>query len=245
MSKSAEIYRKNLPFYYPIVGDISPSRAARFLAKAFRKEDRSRLTVVDAGCGEGRDTLFLLKEGFRVIALDASERNLELLSQKSIEAKIAPGMLECRIADLAEKIPIGDSEVDALLDVWVLGPIILRYDGKAGAMRYLREVHRVLKPGGLFISEFEMLMPKLSSEELKKYFANLVKGFFSITTLESIEADYVHYLGLQNLQRIEENSAILAITLRQDIKRFHGKGYGRNSPKRLGETSSLDPSRGA
>ncbi|MBS7608951.1 class I SAM-dependent methyltransferase [Candidatus Bathyarchaeota archaeon] len=239
MSKSAEIYRKNLPFYYPIVGDIPPSRAARFLAKAFRKEDRSRLTVVDAGCGEGRDTLFLLREGFHVIALDASERNLKVLSQKSIEANIASGMLECRIADLAKKIPIGDSEVDALLDVWVLGPIILRYDGKAGAIRYLKEVYRVLKLGGLFVSEFETLIPNLSSEELKKYFANLVKGFFSIITLESIETDYVHYLAIQNLHRIEENSAILAITQKEDIRR------GVKKYPKLSKTPSFDPSRGS
>ena len=214
MSKSAEIYRKNLPYYYPIVGDLPPSLAVRFLAGAFRKEDRARRTVVDAGCGEGRDTLFLLREGFRVIALDASEHNLRILCQKSLEAKIAPGRLECHIADLVEKIPIGDSEVDALLDVWVLGPIILRYDGRAGARRYLREVYRVLKPGGLFLSEFETLMPKLSSKELKKYFANLTKGFFSIIASESIKTDYIDYLGLQSPYRVEENSAILAIALK-------------------------------
>lgn len=215
MSKSAEIYRKNLPFYHPLVRDLPPSRAAHFLTKVFRKEDRSRRTIVDAGCGEGRDTLFLLREGFRVIALDASERNLGILSRKSFEAHAA-GKLDCRMADLVEKIPVGDSQADAILDVWVLGPVILRHDGRAGAMRYLKEATRILKPGGLFISEFETLMPRRSSEELKRYFVSLVKGHFSIISSEALKANYVLYLGLRNRDRVEVNSAIFVVALKEE-----------------------------
>ena len=96
------------------------------------RKHRHRL-VVDAGCGEGRNTAFLLEKGFRVVGLDISQRNLDLVRESPTVAKAA-GMFASHVVDLAEeRIPVEDAAVDAVLDVWVLGPVILQHDGRPGA----------------------------------------------------------------------------------------------------------------
>lgn len=194
MSRSAEIHKQSLPYSHPLVRNLPPSKAARFIAEVWPQQQRSQRTVVDAGCGEGRDSLLLLQAGLCVVALDASPCNLQTVSQKVSEAQLPPDRLTCHAVDLVEGIPLEDATADAVLDVWVLGSVILPHDGRAGAQRYLAEAHRVLKPGGIFVCEFETLRPRRSADELRRYFANLVKGYFSIVQSEAINADYTLYL---------------------------------------------------
>jgi len=157
--------------------------------------------VVDAGCGEGRDTLFLLSEGYRVVALDVCQRNLEVVRQKTKRAGMFSDTFACCVADLAEAIPLESHAVDVVLDVWVLGSVILSLDGRDGANRFLAEAYRVLKPGGLFLSQFETLRPRRSADRLSIYFANLTKSRFSIATSEPIEADYPSYFDVPVVTR--------------------------------------------
>jgi len=169
----------------------------------YSERERRRRTVVDAGCGEGRDTIFLLEKGFRVFALDASPRNISIVLQNPVVAKAPPEMFRSYVVDLvAEKVPIKDATADAVLDVWVLGSVILRHDGRSGAKQYLGEAHRILKPGGLFVSEFETIKPRRSSDKLKVYFANLVKGRFSVVVSEAIRADYPLYQEIPSQRKL-------------------------------------------
>jgi SAM-dependent methyltransferase len=157
---------------------------------------------VDAGCGEGRDSFLLLQAGLRVIALDAAPSNLQTLSQKVSKAQLSLERLTCHVVDLVEGIPLEDEAADAVLDVWVLGSVILTHDGAAGAQRYLAAAHRVLKPGGIFVCEFETFKPRCSGDKLRECFANLVKGYFSIVQSEAIEADYPPYLEFPFYQKV-------------------------------------------
>lgn len=213
MSKSAEIYKEDLPYNHPFARDYPPSKAARSVAEAFPKREHGQRIIVDAGCGEGRNTLSLLDEGFHVVAIDASERNLGIVSQKVAEARIAADMFAHHVADLVGDIPIESATADVVLDVWVLGSVILPYDGRTGAKQYLAEVHRILKPGGLFVSEFETLKPRRSSDELRKYLANLVKGYFSITASEAIDTDYSFYLDVPYRGKVRP--ALFAVARKQ------------------------------
>jgi ubiquinone/menaquinone biosynthesis C-methylase UbiE len=129
-----------------------------------------------------------------VVALDASPSNLQTVSQKVSEAQLPSERLTCHVVDLVEGIPLEDATADAVLDVWVLGSVILTHDGRAGAQRYLTEAHRVLKAGGIFVCEFETFRPRRSADKLRRYFADLVKGYFSIVQSEAINADYAPYL---------------------------------------------------
>jgi len=131
VSKSAEIHGEDLPYCHPLVKEMPPSRAARLVAETFSKQERGQRRIVDAGCGEGQDTLFLLGEGFRVIAIDASERNLDILRQKVSEAQIPDGMFTYHVADRPLR-----------------------------SVKILSEFKRVLKPKGELVTGEQVPMPK-------------------------------------------------------------------------------------
>ena len=213
MSKSARIHKETYPYCHPFTKEMPPSKAARFVMETFSKQERGQRTIVDAGCGAGQDTLFLLSEGFRVIAVDISEDNLDIVSRRISQAQISSGMFTAYAADMIERIPIEDATVDAVLDVWVLGSVILPHDGRKGARQYLMEVHRILKPGGLFVLQFETIKPRRSSDKTREYLANLMKGYFSITTSETIGVDYVRYVDIPYKDKL--NSAVFAVACKQ------------------------------
>ena len=50
-------------------------------------------TILDAGCGPGRDVLAFLKQGFRVTAFDASEKMVEIASTQTGVAAYGPALL--------------------------------------------------------------------------------------------------------------------------------------------------------
>lgn len=123
ISKSAQIHRTNLPYCHPLAGDFPPSKVARFVVEKYPPGERCHRLVVDAGCGEGRDTASLLEKGFRVVALDASERNLEVVHKHPAVSKAAD-RFRSHIVDLVgERMPVMDGMADVVLDVWVLGSV--------------------------------------------------------------------------------------------------------------------------
>ena len=213
MSRSARIHKESHPYYHPFTREMPPSKAARFVAETFPRQERGQRNIVDAGCSEGQDTLFLLSEGFRVIAVDISERNLGIVARKVSQAQIPSDAFGCCVADMAEQIPIEDAVIDAVLDVWVLGSVILPHDGRTGAKQYLTEVHRILKPGGFFVLQFETIKPRRSPDRTRGYLANLMKGYFSITASEAISVNYVRYVDVPHQGKL--NSAVFVVTCKQ------------------------------
>lgn len=111
------------------------SRAVREKAVALARV-RPGSTAADLGAGSGFLTEELLRQGVRVIAVDQSERMLEVLREKFRGA----GSIDCRVGD-AQKLPIPDGAVE-----YVFANMYLHHvEDPAGA---IREIARVLKPGG-------------------------------------------------------------------------------------------------
>jgi SAM-dependent methyltransferase len=103
---------------------------------ALRKDERLAL---DFGCGPGRFTGDLAKmiEG-RAIGVDTTRAFIEM-------APAGPGV-EYRVMN-AGQIPVGDGQVDLLWVCLVLGGIV----EEAVLERSIRELDRVLRPGGLMV----------------------------------------------------------------------------------------------
>jgi len=98
-------------------------------------------SVLDAGCGSGRHSLALLREGFEVRALDSSQTALEIASELTApygnKIKYELGNLTC--------LPFEDASFDAVL-CWG----VLHYLSSEEFSQALNELYRVLKPGGYF-----------------------------------------------------------------------------------------------
>jgi len=87
--------------------------------------------ALDLGCGTGNYTLELLKRGFDVVGLDASDGMLEVARSKG---------LNCIKGD-AYALPFQDRSFDLVLSVTM-------FEFIHEPERVLREIHRVLTPGG-------------------------------------------------------------------------------------------------
>jgi len=116
----------------------------RFVARHFYKApDRSKVKLLDLGCGPGADLWYMAREGFDVAAYDGSEVGLQRAKGRLDE--------EGKKGDLRhgsfEQIPWADATFDGVVDVRAI-----QCNSFATAKKIVAEVHRVLKPGGWFYS---------------------------------------------------------------------------------------------
>ena len=86
--------------YYAAAGDAPRETLLQALA-ASEAEGKPPGLAVDLGCGTGRDTLELLRRGWRVVAIDAEPRAIELLRDQPDLAG-HDDRLETVVARLAE-----------------------------------------------------------------------------------------------------------------------------------------------
>jgi tellurite methyltransferase len=110
---------------------------------------RGRITpgmrILDAGCGSGRNLVYLLRAGYEVFGADANRNAVE--ETRRLAAALAPALPgdNFRVEPL-EAMSFADAFVDVALSSAVLH--FARDDDQFGAM--LQGTWRVLKPGGLF-----------------------------------------------------------------------------------------------
>lgn len=100
---------------------------------------RPNLQLLDAGCGSG-GMLEYIRRHFphaELTGLDFSERALDLTCERNIGATLVRGS--------TDSLPFDDASFDVALslDVIIVGGV--------DAQRAMRELHRVLRPGGLLL----------------------------------------------------------------------------------------------
>ncbi|KAM9804495.1 uncharacterized protein ACB057_006354 [Neosynchiropus ocellatus] len=129
-------------------------RAVKFLEK--QKSGPFELAV-DVGCGSGQATVVLAKHFSSVIGTDVSPAQLDMAAQHSTMPNIT--YIECA----AEKLPVPESSADLV----TAGSAFHWFDGPS----FLKEVDRVLKPGGClamfnFTHEMELSYPDCCQQSL-------------------------------------------------------------------------------
>jgi len=105
------------------------------------------MRVLDAGCGTGRNLVYLLQSGFEVFGIDESS---EALAQtQRLVTQLAPHLpLDNFRVEAVERISHEDAGFDVVLSSAVLH--FARDEEQWQAM--VREMWRVLKPGGIFFA---------------------------------------------------------------------------------------------
>lgn len=103
------------------------------------------MTVLDAGCGAGRNLVYLLRAGFDVLAADGDPAAID--SVRRLAARLAPGLPpENFRAEPIESMSFTDASADVVLSSAVLH--FARDDAHFNAM--VEGSWRVLRPRGIF-----------------------------------------------------------------------------------------------
>jgi tellurite methyltransferase len=102
------------------------------------------MRVLDAGCGYGRNLVYLLREGCEVFALDANPDGVEHVQK--LAGLLQPGLppTNVRVGEI-ERMPFAESSMDVVMCNSVLH--FARDEKHFESM--VREMWRVLRPGGL------------------------------------------------------------------------------------------------
>jgi tellurite methyltransferase len=109
-----------------------------------RKRITAGMRILDAGCGSGRNLVYLLREGFEVFGVDSDPRALQATRQ--LAASIAPTLPVDNFR--LETIELM-SFPDAFADV-VISSAVLHFASSDDHFRAMLDgAWRVLKPGGL------------------------------------------------------------------------------------------------
>ena len=102
------------------------------------------MRVVDAGCGGGRNLVYLLRQGYEVFAADADPA--AVAGVRRLASSLAPSLpADHFVTAPVEQLPFPDAFADIVLSSAVLH--FARDDGQFDAM--VREMWRVLAPGGM------------------------------------------------------------------------------------------------
>lgn len=127
-------------------------------------------TLLDVGCGDGRDSLFFAERGLRVTAVDFSESGLAVLRE-------ADPRIQAVLQDI-RKLDFPDASFDA-----VYAHLSLHYFDDAVTEAIFRNIHRMLRGGGLFFVKCKSLADPLFGKGEKvgenMYRTDHVRHFFS------------------------------------------------------------------
>ena len=108
------------------------------IVQRFKADDVHR--VLDHGCGTGRHTVYLAKQGFEVFGLDIAPTGLSATIHKLAAEGLAGHV---SLADILQ-MPYEDAFFDAIISIRVI-----HHNRLAVIQQTVKEMRRVLKPNGL------------------------------------------------------------------------------------------------
>lgn len=113
--------------------------------------------VLDLGCGEGRNTIYMARVGFRVVGLDLSLKGVRVLANNLFEEEVRATSL---VGD-ARGLPFMNSRFDA-----ILAHNLFDHLDAVSARAGLQECYRVLRPGGHLLLTWDSIPQHLDHKHV-------------------------------------------------------------------------------
>lgn len=123
----------------------------RFVKKNYREPEKT--TLLDFGCGAGRNTIALLNEHFKVVAIDYTDEAISITREK------------CRLSGYEETEIIRSSGMDVPIEAESVDGVIangsLFYNSQDRIIDLLKEIKNVMKVGALIWADFRTVKDSL------------------------------------------------------------------------------------
>ena len=185
-----------------------PSGDLVSFASRLRIEGKAR--VYDLGCGIGRHTVYLARQGFQVDASDVSVEGVRetkrWLNEEGLEARLL-------LADLAT-LPYDDGAFEAVVAVNVI-----YHAYRDGVEACLDEVRRILSPNGLFFVTFN----STTSEDFGKGRKVDDNTYVKVGGVEDGIPHY--YVDRNELDRLMKSFEVLRFSHKEDWLLELGRGH--------------------
>jgi len=188
--------------------------------------------ALEVGVGMGADFVRFAKTGTRIVGLDLASRSLELARRNAETSRVEPTLLG---AD-AQALPFAEGTFD-LVYSWG----VLHHTPDAGCA--LREIHRVLRPGG---ECRVMLYHRRSLLALQCYLRYGLGGLRPFTSISNLIARNLESPGTKAFTRseakalfkqfcsVELRSVVTAYDVRFGRRRFAPRWVRRHAPSCFG-----------
>jgi SAM-dependent methyltransferase len=124
-----------------LLGNIDIYLLDQILKGRFDKE----MKIFDAGCGEGRNTIYFLQEGYQIFGADSNPIAIQMarIYAQTIQKDYDVFRFQ---TSLIEKLPFHQGAFDAIISSAVLHFAT----SETHFLKMMEEMMRVLKPGGIF-----------------------------------------------------------------------------------------------
>jgi len=183
------------------------SQPSHEVVELVARQDIPRGLVLDLGCGQGRNAIFLAQVGFSVVALDVSAVALDQLSQVAIDRGLDIRCVQQDILDF--QFPSGTFGL-------VVAATVLDHLPSAHVPRVAREVLRSLVGGGFgYISVFTTNDPGFEKTARKKHCET---GKNASECSDAI----AHYFQPGELRELFADTEILEYEERRTLDTKHG-----------------------
>ena len=151
-----------------------PSEPAhRFAVRAYKLiQDKKFETLLDLGCGAGRDARYFSRKGLSVTAIDRSSSGIRAIQSRNPR-------IRCILDDL-RTVKLKKNSFDV-----IYAHLSLHYFDDRTTRRIFQKIYRALKRGGLFFAKCKSVDDPLCGKGEKQgsdmYYLSHVRHFFSKT----------------------------------------------------------------
>ncbi len=193
-----EVFQKNAWGKYPDESFV------RFVARNFyRVTPRLSVKILEVGCGPGANIWFMAREGFDAYGIDGSATAIAQAGQYLADEELKANLT---VGDII-RLPYADQQFDAVAD-----NACLCHNAAVHMPQILTEIHRVLKPGGLFYSRTftdRIYMGERNSQVGHLEYTNVSdgpfggRGFIRLMAKKDIEAMYGSMFKIISIDRRE------------------------------------------